>query len=157
MNIKGITNNIFWNTLCPLLFEKQISKNSKITLFEKTEILKDAKIKEIFNSFFKNLFNMLNIEEDESVLCETGNETDPVKIGNKKYKKNPTSALFINLFKAFASLQHDLLLAKLNVYGFSYKLIKLIASFLSGRRYRTKINYAYSDREDLFVCRRNQC
>ena len=100
---------------------------------------------------------MLNIEEDESVLCETGNETDPVKIGNKKYKKNPTSALFINLFKAFASLQHDLLLAKLNVYGFSYKLIKLIASFLSGRRYRTKINYAYSDREDLFVCRRNQC
>ena len=67
------------------------------------------------------------------------------------------SALFVNLFKAFASLQHDLLLAKLNVYGFSYKLIKLISSFLSGRRYRTKINYAYSDGEDLFVCRRNQC
>ena len=33
---------------------------------------------------------MLNIEEDESVLYETGNEIDPVKIGNKKYKKHPT-------------------------------------------------------------------
>ena len=32
---------------------------------------------------------MLNIEEDESVLCETGNEIDPVKIGNKKYKMHP--------------------------------------------------------------------
>ena len=40
--------------------------------------------------------------------------------------------LFIDLSKAFDSLQHDL--AKLNAYGFSYKLIKLISSFLSGRR-----------------------
>ena len=49
------------------------------------------------------------------------------------------------------SLHHDLLLTKLNIYGYSYKSIKLISSFLSGRRYRTKINSAYSDWEDLWI------
>ena len=53
MNIKSITNNMFLEHFIPFTFEKQISKNSKITLFQKNETLKDAKIKEIFNSFLK--------------------------------------------------------------------------------------------------------
>ena len=53
--------------------------------------------------------------------------------------------LFIDLSKTFSSLLHDLLLAKLNACGFIYKSIKIISSFLFGRRYRTKINSAYSD------------
>ena len=42
-----------------------------------------------FNSYFKNVFNTLNIEKVESILCDTGNETDPGKISIKKYKKYP--------------------------------------------------------------------
>ena len=42
-------------------------------------------------------------------------------------------------------------MAKLNAHGFSYTSIKLISSVLSGRRYRTKINSAYSDWEDLLI------
>ena len=38
------------------------------------------------------------------------------------------------------SLQHDLLLGKLNAYGFSHQSIKTISSFLSERRFRTKVN-----------------
>ena len=38
----------------------------------------DAKIAETFNSFFGNIVNTLNIEKDESISCDTGNETDPL-------------------------------------------------------------------------------
>ena len=62
----------------------------------------------------------------------------------EKWKKNldkggECGALFVDLSKALDCLQHDLLLAKLNTYGFDYKSLKLISSFLSNRKYRTKI------------------
>ena len=47
-------------------------------------------------------------------------------------------ALFVDLSKAFDCLQHDLLLAKLNAYGFDYKSFKLISSFLSDRNTEQK-------------------
>ena len=60
-------------------------------------------------------------------------------------------ASFTDLSKAFDSLQHDLSLTKLNAYAFNYTSIKLISSFQSRRRYRTKINSAYSDWGDLLI------
>ena len=67
-------------------------------------------------------------------------------------KVRKCDALFIDLSKAFGSLQHDLLLlAKLNAYVFSYKSIKLVSSLLSGRRYKTKIISGYSHWEGLFI------
>ena len=67
----------------------------------------------------------------------------------EKWKKNldkrgECGALFVDLSKAFDCLQHDLLLAKLNAYGFDYKSLKLISSFLSNRKYRTKITSSFS-------------
>ena len=78
-----------------LYFLKNISKNYKIALLEKNEILTDdVKIAGTFNSFFKGVINTSNIEKDKSILCGTRNETDPVKIAIKKYKEN-TSILKI--------------------------------------------------------------
>ena len=49
-------------------------------------------------------------------------------------------ALMINLSKAFDCLLHELLIAKLDAYGFDEKSIKLIYSYLSIWKQRVKMN-----------------
>ena len=44
------------------------------------------------------------------------------------------SALFLDLSKAFDTINHDFLLAKLNAYGFSPNALKLMHSYLSNRK-----------------------
>ena len=68
----------------------------------------------------------------------------------RNWKKNldkggKYGALFAYLSEVFDCLQHNLLLAKLYAYGFDYKSLKLISSFLSNRKYRTKINSSFSE------------
>ena len=46
---------------------------------------------------------------------------------------------------------HDLLLVKLSTYGFDYSSLKLINSFLRGRKFRMKIGSSYSPYLDLLV------
>ena len=57
----------------------------------------------------------------------------------------------MDLSKAFHCIVHDLLLAKLSAYGFDYNSLKLINSFLSGRKFRAKIGSSYSPYLDLLV------
>ena len=66
-------------------------------------------------------------------------------------KGGECGALFVDLFKAFDCLQLDLLLAKLNAYGFNYKSVKFILSFLSSRKYRTKINSSFIKWKHLLI------
>ena len=60
-------------------------------------------------------------------------------------------ALLVDLSKAFDYTVHDLLLAKLDAYGFDYNSLKLINSFLSGRKFRTKIVSSYNLYLNLLV------
>ena len=50
----------------------------------------------------------------------------------------------MDLSKAFDTLNHDLLIAKLHAYGFSYSALSLIKSYLANRWQRTKINTTFS-------------
>ena len=59
--------------------------------------------------------------------------------------------VFMDLSNAFDCLQHDLLLAKLNVDGFDYKSLKLTSSFLSNRKYGTKVNSSFSEWKHLLI------
>ena len=60
----------------PTFHWKNWSKN-KITLAEGGKVLtNDAKIAESFKSFFYNTVNTLKIGIDESIFCDTGDETD---------------------------------------------------------------------------------
>ena len=58
-------------------------------------------------------------------------------------------ALLTDLSKAFDCLPHDLIIAKLNAYGFSLSASKLIHNYLSHRKQRTKINSSYSSWEEI--------
>ena len=60
-------------------------------------------------------------------------------------------SLLVDLSKAFDCIVHDLLLAKLSAYGFDYNSLKLINSFLSDRKFRTKIGSSYTPYLDLLV------
>ena len=53
-------------------------------------------------------------------------------------------ALLTNLSKAFDCLNHDLMIAKLNAYGFSLPTLRLIHDYLLNRNQRTRINNSYS-------------
>ena len=59
----------------------------------------------------------------------------------KKARDNGRScgALLTEHSNAFDCIVHDLLLAKINAYGFDYNSLKLINSFQSGGKFRTKI------------------
>ena len=60
-------------------------------------------------------------------------------------------AVLMDLSKAFDILNHDLLIAKLQAYGFDYNDLKLIQSYLSNRWQRTKINTSFSYWSELIT------
>ena len=58
--------------------------------------------------------------------------------------KNMFGALLTDLSKAFDCLSHDLLIARLNAYGFSIAALRLGQNYLSNPKQRTKINFGFS-------------
>ena len=59
-------------------------------------------------------------------------------------KKGSCGVLLTDLSKAFDCLLHDLLISKLNVYGFDLISLKLIYNFISKRFQRVRVNSCYS-------------
>ena len=59
-------------------------------------------------------------------------------------KGNAVGAIFMDLSKDFDNLNHDLLIAKLEDYGFSAKSLPYIHSYLDGRLQKTNVNYDFS-------------
>ena len=58
-------------------------------------------------------------------------------------------AVLMGLSKAFDTLNHELLIAKLHPYGFNRDSLKLINDYLSNRWQRTKINKIFSSWAEL--------
>ena len=58
-------------------------------------------------------------------------------------------AVLVDLSKAFDTLNHELLIAKLHAYGFNRDSLKLINDYLSNRWQRTKINKRFSSWAEL--------
>ena len=60
-------------------------------------------------------------------------------------------ALLTDLSKAFDSLDHELLTAKLNAYGFDLPALRLIHDYLSNRKQRTRIDDKYSSWSENYL------
>ena len=65
----------------------------------------------------------------------------------KKYidKDKTFGALLADLSKAFDCLDHEFLIAKLEAYGLTLPVSKLIQNYLSNRKQITKMNSSYSE------------
>ena len=58
--------------------------------------------------------------------------------------KGFAGAILMGLSKAFDCLNHELLIAKLEAYGFSRSALKLVYDYLSNRKQRVKVNGSFS-------------
>ena len=58
-------------------------------------------------------------------------------------------ALLTDLSKVFDCLSHELIIAKLNVYGFNLPALKLMHSYLSHRKQCPKVSHAYISLEEI--------
>ena len=69
------------------------------------------------------------------------------ELDNKGYG----GAILMDLSKAFDTINHDLLIAKLHVYSFSEESLKLIKSYLTKRWQRTKLNTDFSKWTEILL------
>ena len=75
-----------------------------------------------------------------------------IEFCRKKLDENYTIGMVLmDLSKAYDCLPHDLLIAKLEAYGFGIHSLRLTASYLSNRKQRVKIGSTGSDLQDI-VC-----
>ena len=59
-------------------------------------------------------------------------------------KNGFAGAILMDLSKAFDTINHELLIAKLEAYGFEKNALELVQSYLSDRWQRTKVNTSFS-------------
>ena len=59
-------------------------------------------------------------------------------------------ALLTDLSKAFDCLPYNLLIAKLNAYGFDNNVLRFVYDYLTYRKQRTKISDTYSSWQEIF-------
>ena len=97
------------------------------------------------NLFFESKFSPLLTEFRKNRTTQNAllNMIEKWKHALDKCKK--VGSIFMDLSKAFDTLKHNLLLAKLNAYGFSFNAIKLVQSYLSERFQRVNVNNNLSE------------
>ena len=83
-------NKKFWKTVKPL-FSTCGGGSQKISLVKDGEIISDdQEVAEIFNQFFINSVNSLEITKNKLLISNTDNLNDPVEIALKKFEQHPS-------------------------------------------------------------------
>ena len=71
----------------------------------------------------------------------------------KQYLDNNghAGAILMDLSKAFDTINHELLIAKLEAYGFTKNALQILFNYLCDRWQRTKINISFSSWSELLM------
>ena len=92
------------------------------------------------SNYFENIFSKFQCSFSQG-LSEQYCLISMIEKWRKSVDKGKTFAsLLTDLSKAFDCFPHDLIIAKLNAYGFGLSAIRLMQSYLSNKKQRTKIN-----------------
>ena len=59
-------------------------------------------------------------------------------------KGNKIGAIFMDLFKAFGTLDHSLLIAKLEAYGFDSLSLEVMKNYLTNRKQQCKVGNCFN-------------
>ena len=73
------------------------------------------------------------------------------KSKNTLDKGKNVGAVFMNLSKAFDTINHDLLMAKLKAYWFSNSVLLCMLSYLKNRSQRVSVNSSFSNWEKIIA------
>ena len=107
---------------------------------------------------YTRLYNFLDkfkiLSSEQFGFIKNRGTTDALKkitniLYNKLDKSKPIIITFLDLAKAFDTVNHDILLKKLYRYGIRGKAFELLQSYLSNREQRVKINESTSKYEIL--------
>ena len=128
---------------------KKGSKNSKenyrpVSILPNISKIYERCLFKPISNYFENIFSKFQCGFRQGLSAQYC-LISMIEKWKKSVDKGKTfAALLTDLSKAFDCLPHDLIIAKLNAYGFSLSAARLMQSYLCNRKQRTKINTAYS-------------
>ena len=147
-------NQLFFNG-------KELKRSEVIPLYKKLEKLRKENywavslLPRVSKVFERIIYKQINsYRENKLSKCLKGFRKSlgtqiclPPCLKNAKKAVDKTecvSVLFLDLSKAFETINHGLLLAKVKTYGFSPKSLKLMHSYLNNRKQHVQINNKFN-------------
>ena len=133
---------------------KKKSKNSKdnyrpISILSNISKIYEGWLYDQIQNFFENILSKYQIGFRKGYYAQHCLITLIEKWKKSVDNGGSFGALMADLSKAFNCLSHELLIAKLDAYGFDNKSLKLIYNYLSNRTQRVKINESFSSWEEI--------
>ena len=149
---KAINHTITKNT-----FPKQLKKSEVIPLYKKEDPLKKENYKpmsllpHVSKVFERIIYKQINIYMQDKLskhitgFRKSHGTQHSLMTMLEKWKSaldkgENICVLFMDLSKAFDTINHDLLLAKLKAYGFSINALDLMCSYLKNQKQSVQIN-----------------
>ena len=155
VHLKYPTNTIN-NSLKESTFPDELKQSEVIPVYKKLDPLQKENyrpvslLQHISKAFERVIYNQINSFMENKILkCVTGSRKlhgtqHSLTVMLEKWKKALDKEENMDLSKAFDTINHDLLLAKLKAYGFSKQALSFMCSYLKNRRQRVQINNKFS-------------